>query len=130
MPMTSSSTGINITGLGCKRKGILFNGIILGRNIPVKNKGLIIVALMGVTSVAFAGTVDQQKAFYHFCEAVESRMASCGGIALAVAIQLMGGYLGITKGSPTPAFLGWVGAVFLHWGPAALKNLAANGGLF
>ncbi len=57
-------------------------------------------------------------------------MSSSTGINITVLGCKRKGYFGITKGSPTPAFLGGVGAIFLHWGPAALKNLAANGGLF
>lgn len=90
---------------------------------------LVATALAALTSPAFAGTLDQNDAFYTFWETVDGWTSGALGVGLATTMLLMGGAIGVAKNSPMPALTGIGGAAFLHWGPEVIQQIMVGGGL-
>lgn len=86
-------------------------------------------AILSMSSLAFAGTMDTNDAFYSFYETVAGWAGGPLGVGLATTMLIMGGGIGVAKNSPMPALSGIAGAAFLHWGPQIIKDLIINGGL-
>jgi hypothetical protein len=83
-----------------------------------------------ITSPVFAGTIDQNDAFYTFYETVDNWVGGALGTGLAITMLLMGGAIGVAQNSPMPALSGVAGAAFLHWGPEIIKTMMVSGGVF
>ena len=89
------------------------------------------VLLVGLvaSSMAFAGTVDPNDAFYSFYNAVHGFVGGALGVGLSMTMLLMGGIAGVARNSPMPALSGVAGAAFLHWGPDIIQSLMLSGSL-
>jgi conjugal transfer pilus assembly protein TraA len=95
-----------------------------------KLKGLLVA--LGATAAApaaFAGTMDQNDAFYQFWQTVNGWTGGPLGVGLATTMLLMGGAIGVAKNSPMPALTGIGGAAFFHWGPNVIQQIMVGGGL-
>lgn len=100
------------------------------KQILSKLKASASLALASVlASPAFAGTMDQNDAFYSYWQTVNGWTNGPLGVGLATTMLLMGGAIGVAKNSPMPALTGIGGAAFLHWGPNIIQQIMVGGGL-
>ena len=95
----------------------------------LNSKAAIAVGALAATP-AFAGSVDQNDAFYSFYATVDDWVGGALGTGLAITMLLMGGAIGVAQNSPMPALSGVAGAAFLHWGPEIIKTMMMSGGVF
>lgn len=95
----------------------------------LKSLAIALVATAATPLAAFAGSMDQNDAFYTFWKTVDGWTGGPLGVGLATTMLLMGGSIGVAKNSPMPALTGIAGAAFLHWGPSIIQQIMVGGGL-
>lgn len=99
------------------------------KNLKQIKSALLGTAILSMTSLAMASTMNKKDAFYSFYDTVSGWASGPLGVGLATTMLIMGGGIGVAKNSPMPALSGIAGAAFLHWGPTIIKDLIMNGAL-
>lgn len=91
-------------------------------DVPVK-KSLLFASLTVLPALAFASTSDYSPTLIAYLDNIYAFAHGAWGTGIAVAMMLLGGFLGVAHCGPGVTLLGVFGAAVINWGPSVAMHI-------
>jgi hypothetical protein len=86
-------------------------------------KSLLFASLIVLPALAFASTSDYSPTFIAYLDNIYAFAHGAWGTGIAVAMMLLGGFLGVAHCGPGVTLAGVFGAAAINWGPAIVMHI-------
>jgi conjugal transfer pilus assembly protein TraA len=86
-------------------------------------KSLLLASLLLLPALAFASTSDYSPTDIAYLDNIYAFAHGAWGTGIAVAMMLLGGFLGVAHCGPGVTLAGVAGAAVINWGPTIVMHI-------